>query len=97
MYRSILIIDDFLPDPDAFREIAERMDFEYTDELSNFPGRNSTQRLNVPEIDTSICDILDEKLQPMQGSSHGKFRLTLGHDIGKTKVHLDNSQWSGIL
>ena len=48
MYRSILIIDDFLPDPDAFREIAERMDFEYTDELSNFPGRNSTQRLNVP-------------------------------------------------
>ena len=97
MYRSILIIDDFLPDPDAFREIAGRMDFEYTDELSNFPGRNSTQRLNVPEIDTSICDILDEKLQPMQGSSHGKFRLTLGHDIGKAKVHLDNSQWSGIL
>ena len=29
--------------------------------------------------------------------SHGKFRLTLADDVGKARVHLDNSHWSGIL
>jgi len=97
MHRSILILDNFLPDPDAFRDIAARMEFKYLNKKTNFPGRNSTQRLNIPDIDVSIENILQESLTPMTGLSHGKFRLTLATDEGLAKVHLDNSQWSGIL
>ena len=97
MQRSIIIIDNFLNDPDYFRHVAQKMDFPILSEQSNFPGRNSLQRLNAPDVDASISNIVGEPLTPLTHLSHAKFRLTLGHDKGKARVHLDNSQWSGIL
>lgn len=97
MHQSIIIIDNFLNDPAYFRDAARKMDFPELDEISNFPGRNSLQRLNAPDIDGVIADMVGEPLVPLTHLSHAKFRLTLGADKGKAKVHLDNSQWSGIL
>lgn len=97
MHQSLIIIDNFLSDPEYFRDTAKRMDFPNLEEMSNFPGRNSLQRLNAPDIDKTISDIVREPLVPLTHLSHAKFRLTLKDDIGKAKVHLDNSQWSGIL
>lgn len=97
MYQSIIIIDNFLTDPEYFRETARKMDFPYQEEMSNFPGRNSLQRLDAPDIDETIAEIVNEPLVPLRNLSHAKFRLTLKDDVGRAKVHLDNSQWSGIL
>lgn len=97
MHQSIIIIDDFLNDPGYFRSMAKKMSFPKLKELSNFPGRNSLQRLNAPDIDETVSDIVGEPLMPLTHLSHAKFRLTLQKDIGKAKVHLDNSKWSGIL
>jgi len=97
MHQSIIIVDNFLSDPEYFRDAARKMDFPHHQDLSNFPGRNSLQRLNAPDIDASISNIVGEPLTPLTPLSHAKFRLTLKDDIGKAKVHLDNSQWSGIL
>jgi len=97
MHRSIVIIDNFLSDPDYFRETARKMDFPTLKEQSNFPGRNSYQRLNASDVDAAVSNIVGEPLTPLTHLSHAKFRLTLAKDLGKAKVHLDNSQWSGIL
>ena len=88
MYQSIIIIDDFLNDPDYFRETASKMDFPVLREQSNFPGRNSFQRLNASDIDAAISNILGESLTPLTHLSHAKFRLTLEQDKGKAKVCL---------
>lgn len=97
MNQSILIVDDFLTDPDYFRDVAKKMDFPDLRDISNFPGRNSLQRLNAPDIDAVVSNLVHDNLEPLTQLSHGKFRLTLKDDKGRAKVHLDNSQWSGIL
>ena len=97
MHQSIIIIDDFLNDPGYFRSMAKQMTFPKLKKMSNFPGRNSLQRLNAPDIDETISGIVGEPLSPLTQLSHAKFRLTLRKDLGKAKVHLDNSKWSGIL
>jgi len=95
MQRSIIIVDDFLSEPERFREAAGKMDFPEQD--GNFPGRNSLQRLDFPELDRAVEGIVGQKLKPLLDLSHGKFRLTLAGDVGRGGVHIDNSRWSGIL
>jgi len=97
MHRSIIVIDNFLNDPEYFRSTAREMDYPILKEQSNFPGRNSFQRLEAPDVDNAIANIVGESLVPLTQLSHNKFRLTLKNDEGKAKVHLDNSQWSAIL
>lgn len=97
MHQSIMIIDDFLNDPDYFRDLAKKMDYPDLREKSNFPGRNSLQRLNAIDVDEVVSNLVHTNLEPLTNLSHGKFRLTLADDVGRAKVHLDNSQWSGIL
>ena len=97
MHQSIIIIDSFLNNAEEIRERGLNMDFPVMEEISNFPGRNSLQRLNVDGMDEMISNIIGSNLKPMTEYSHGKFRLTLANDKGKAKVHLDNSKWSGIL
>ena len=77
--------------------MAKKMTFPTLEQKSNFPGRNSLQRLTSPDVDETISDIVGESLTPLTDLSHAKFRLTLQKDVGRAKVHLDNSQWSGIL
>ena len=74
-----------------------KMDYPVMPEKSNFPGRNSMQRLDINSLDDSIANIVGAQLSPLTKLSHGKFRITLAEDEGRAKVHLDNSQWSGIL
>lgn len=97
MHQSIIIIDDFLTEPEYFRQTARKMNFPHQEELSNFPGRNSQHRLTAPDVDLAVSQIVNEALVPLTHLSHAKFRLTLANDTGKAKVHLDNSKWSGIL
>jgi len=65
MYQPIIIIDGFLNDPDYFRDTAKKMDFPILREQSNFPGRNSFQKLNAADVDNAISDILGERLKPL--------------------------------
>ena len=96
MLTSIQIIDDFFENPDEIRELALKMSYPEQNE-SNFPGRNSLQRLDVSEIDNVISGLVGTRLKPMTQLSHGKFRITLANDKGLGDIHLDNSHWSGIL
>lgn len=96
MPTSLLIVDDFLEDPEAFREEALRL--TYPKQQGAFPGRNSLERLTIPGLDEEVCRLLAEPLRPISPlMSHAKCRVTLAGDLGRARVHTDPSHWSGIL
>ena len=96
MPTSLVVVDDFLEDPQALRDAALRL--TYPPQQGAFPGRNSQERLPLPGLEQVVSRIVGEPLalmSPLQ--SHGKCRITLANDLGRARVHIDQSWWSGIL
>ena len=96
MPTSVIIVDDFLDNAQALRDAGLRLD--YPDVRGAFPGRNSTQRIELQGLDQQVSRLVGEPVVPMPPSqAHGKFRLALAGDQGRAKVHVDTAHWSGIL
>lgn len=96
MVPAVYIIDDFLPDPDAFRAKALRLTYEGR---GNYPGRDSLERLAIDGLDEGISAIMRQRFRAQIGEefSHSKCRLTLASDDQVAGVHVDPSHLSGIL
>lgn len=93
---SMIVVDDFLEAPEAFREAALKL--TYPEQDSYFPGRNSQQRVQLPGLTEEVCHLTGERVVPLDPpQSHGKCRITLASDVGKGRVHIDPGYWSGIL
>jgi hypothetical protein len=91
-----MIVDDFLDNAEGLREAALRL--TYPDLQGAFPGRNSLERINIDGLEQQVSQLLGEPLVRMEPpESHAKCRLTMAHDKGRGKVHIDPSHWSGIL
>lgn len=96
MPTSIIIVDDFLDDPDPLRSAALRL--TYPEQKGEFPGRNSLQRITVEGLDQFASELVGEPLKAIGSPlSHAKCRMTLAGDVGRSNVHIDSSYWSGIL
>lgn len=95
MPTSLIVVDDFLDNASDLRELGLRM--HYPSVQGNFPGRNSAQAVNLEGLDQEVSRLVGEPLVPAPGQAHGKFRITLASDVGKARVHVDTSHWSGIL
>jgi len=96
MPTSLIVVDDFFSNAEGLRDAALRMD--YPEVKGPYPGRNSAQRINLEGLSQEVSRIVGEPLVPLdQGQAHGKCRISLSTDIGKAKVHVDPSHWSGIL
>ncbi|MCK9538864.1 DUF6445 family protein [Dokdonella sp.] len=96
MPTSIVIVDDFLGNPQALREKA--LELEYPPQDGAFPGRNSRQRVQLDGLVPQVSRILGEPLRLLDPpQSHAKCRITLAADRGRARVHVDQSHWSGIL
>lgn len=96
MPTSLIVVDDFLPDAEAFRDAALRL--TYPEQEGAFPGRNSLERLEIPGLPDYISQLTGERLKPMSPpGSYAKFRITLASDVGRGRVHVDPGYWSGIL
>ena len=96
MQTSLLVIDDFLNDPDAIR--ARALQLDYPDQRGVFPGRNSLQRLPLEGLEEAVSHLVGERLVAAPpNQSHAKCRITLGSDQGLGRIHIDVSDWSGIL
>ncbi|MGX5915621.1 DUF6445 family protein [Aliidiomarina sp. Khilg15.8] len=96
MPTSLIVVDDFFSNAPALRDAALKMD--YPDAEGPYPGRNSAQRINLEGLAQEVSRLVGEPLLPMDSDqAHGKCRIALADDIGKAKVHVDGSHWSGIL
>lgn len=96
MPTSLIVVDDFLPNAHELRRAALRL--TYPEQDGAFPGRNSLERIKIDGLMEQVSRIVGERLAPMQPlQSHAKCRITLAGDVGRGKVHIDRSHWSGIL
>ncbi|HEX6217725.1 MAG TPA: DUF6445 family protein, partial [Sphingomicrobium sp.] len=93
---TLIVVDDFFDNAEALRQAALGLD--YSQEKGEFPGHNGLQRINIPGLAEQVSWLLHEPLAQMTNvASHAKCRLTLAHEQGRGKVHIDPSHWSGIL
>ena len=96
MAASIIIADDFLGNPQELRDAALRLTYPPQD--GAFPGRNSLERINVDGLLPQVSRLVGEPLRLLTPpQSHAKCRITLAADVGRARVHVDQSYWSGIL
>jgi len=94
---SLLIVDDFLKDPWAARRAALALEYDRAKQHGNFPGLNSSQPLETGAIDAAVSRLLGTKLGPAPGTQHGHCRLTGKGAKGRSGVHIDPADYSGIL
>jgi len=96
MPTSIIIVDDFLDNPQDLRNAALRLTYPQQD--GAFPGRNSLERLTISGLLPQVSRIVGEPLSLLTPpQSHAKCRISLADDKARAKVHVDQSYWSGIL
>ncbi|HEY7005983.1 MAG TPA: DUF6445 family protein [Sphingomicrobium sp.] len=92
---SLIVIDNFLGEPEAFRKRALGLKYE---NAGTYPGRNSVERIKLEGLAEEVSFIVQERLcEPDPPQSHGKCRLTLASDLEPGRIHVDPSFWSGIL
>jgi len=95
MTTSLIVIDDFLADPEVLRARALTLNYAMP---GPYPGRNSVERVRLEGLEEQVSSIVQEPLcEPNPLESHGKCRLTLASDNQLAKIHVDPSFWSGIL
>lgn len=97
MQSSLIIVDDFLDNIDAFHNIAIKQDYPPHTVETYFPGANSVARIPIQGLEMMVSRIVGEHLKPAEGTSHAKCRLALGGDEGKGNVHIDRAHWSAML
>lgn len=101
MYQSLIVVDDFYPNPHEIRKIALTSEYPEITVKRTFPGRNSASNHIVPGLDRVMSHILSE---PAVGSTdprslHGFFRITHEGEQGRFGVHVDatSQQWVGVI
>ncbi|GGO92214.1 DUF6445 family protein [Stakelama pacifica] len=97
MLPSLIILDDFLPDPTGFREAALALEYDPAFKKGKYPGLPSRSPLAIGNLDAAISARLGVHVEGMPGTLHEHCRLTLARETGKTGVHIDPCFYSGIL
>lgn len=97
MLPSLLIVDDFLANPDEARDRALALDYDASAKRGNYPGTDSTSPLRIEELDEAVSKLVGVPLKGAAGTSHGHCRITLKNEKGRSGVHIDPAYYSGIL
>lgn len=97
MDTSLIIVDDFLPEPHRVRAAALAMDYPVPRGETNYPGLNSAQPLRIAGLEQAVERILGEALVATPETGHGRCRITLAGDRGRGDIHTDRGNWSGVL
>ena len=97
MLPSLTIIDDFLADPWAARRAALALDYAPPGKGGNYPGRDSTQALEMDGINAAVSRLVGVELVGAPDTEHGHCRITRKADKGRSGVHIDPAYYSGIL
>jgi hypothetical protein len=95
---SLIVVDDFLPDPDSRRAEALQATFQPV-EWFRYPGDHS---LGVPDNLASsmarIEKLVGTRLLHGAGAIHGHYRCSLArHRDGISNIHTDPTSWNGVL
>lgn len=95
MKQNLIVIDDFLDDPDLTRQ--EALEFDYSKVSHYFPGARSTKKCgsDVFEITKKLEKILDGKIK--WGLESDTFHFQSCFEGTKTWIHVDDWEWAAVL
>jgi hypothetical protein len=97
MIPHVIVIDDFLRNPDEVRQRALGLTYQVQ---GRYPGLNSTEKINIEGLDQIVSHLVYEPVRApwTQDFSHGSCRVSLASDNKEPpRIHIDQSHWSGIL
>ncbi|MCH8808234.1 MAG: hypothetical protein IH993_00145 [Proteobacteria bacterium] len=101
MYQSLIVIDDFYPDPEAVRQTALGYAYPEGSGPRTFPGRNSRQKHLPQAMDQAVSQVIGARVagDPNPETTHGKFRITLAAEKSRYLVHADPTllDWVGVI
>jgi hypothetical protein len=97
MPPSLIIIDDFLANPDVARAAALRLAYDPATKLGNYPGILSDRPLKIAGLEDQVSTLAGIPLIGAPGTNHAQCRVTMKGDRGQTGVHIDPAAYSGIL
>lgn len=91
MYKSLVVVDDFYPDPHEVRKAALQAEYPEPEGEKRYPGRNSAQKFQVQGLDRVVSQIAGEKVEGIRhpGNPHMRFRITLSGEEGRFLAHVD--------
>ena len=99
MRRDIIVVDDFLENPDAVREYALSQNFELYGG-KNWPGRDSSECHGVKEMTQACSEVVGEQLTTKLDNKCSYFRHTMPGQFGSQHIHFDPNPgliWAGVL
>ena len=99
MRRDIIVVDDFLENPDAVREYALKQQFEIHGG-TNWPGRDSAECHGQDEMTKACSEVVGEELVIKPENKCSYFRHTRIQEIGRQHIHFDPNPglvWAGVL
>jgi hypothetical protein len=97
MIAHVIVIDDFLRNPDEVRQQALGLTYRVE---GRYPGLNSVEKINIEGLDRMVSHLVYEPVRApwTRDFSHGSCRVSLASDNDKpARIHIDQSHWSGIL
>ena len=101
MYQSLIIVDDFYPNPLEVRQAALGFEYPEVTGARTYPGRNSRQKITPQGMDQAVSQVFGARVagDPNPDTTHGKFRITLATDKSRYLVHADPTlfDWVGVI
>jgi hypothetical protein len=97
MTPHVIVIDDFLPNANAFRELALKQRYALK---GPYPGLDSVEKTRIDGLDDLVSTLVYQQVRApwTKNYAHGNFRIALAtDDDGPARIHIDESHWSGIL
>ena len=92
----LIVMDDFLRDPDALRNHALRLNYARS---GHYPGRDSLEKIRIDGLTENISRLVHEPLHTpwSENYAHQNCRLALASDAAPGRIHIDTSHWTGVL
>ena len=88
MRRDIIVVDDFLDNPDAVREYALEQKYEIFGG-KNWPGRDSSQTHGQEEMTQACSQVVGQQLAIKPEDKCSYFRITKEGQYGSQHIHFD--------
>lgn len=99
MRRDIIVVDDFLENPDVVREYALKQKYEMYGGR-NWPGRDSSECHGQEEMTQMCSEVVGQKLAIKPQNKCSYFRCTKIGQHGSQHIHFDPNPtliWAGVL